>query len=147
MYGVGHLPEERHEFTIAARYQPRRPDVRAHHRNLTDAESNILRGLPVTRPARIVSDLLYNNEDPGAVAHIITDSLRNAYESPTTVADALAPHAGKFGLRRRDGLALLRWMLDLVGDPEGERWISDARARVGSQFPPERAPATGNQLR
>jgi hypothetical protein len=94
-----------------------------------------VRGLPVTRPARTVSDLLHNNEDPGAVAHIITDSLRNGYESPTAVAHALAPHAGKFGLRRRDGLALLGWMLDLVGDPEGKLWISEARARTGSELP------------
>src|ERR1700689_5455972 len=26
MYGVGHLPEERHDFTVAARHQSRRPD-------------------------------------------------------------------------------------------------------------------------
>ncbi len=149
MYGVGHLPEERREFTVPARHQPRRPDVKTHRRKLTETEWNILRGLPVTRPARIASDLLYDNEDPGAVAHIITDSLRNVYESPTAVAYTLAPHAGKFGLRRRDGLALLQWMLDLVGDPERELWISEARARAGSQFPPERAPATvgGNPLR
>lgn len=149
MYGVGHLPEERHELTVAARHQPSRPDVRTHRRKLTDTEWNILRGLPVTRPARIVSDLLYDNEDPGAVAHIITDSLRNVYESPTAVADALAPHAAKFGLRRRDGLALLRWMLDLVGDPDSKLWMTEARARAGRHSPPERAPAMvgGNPLR
>lgn len=149
MYGVGHLPEERHEFTLAERHQPRRPDVRTYRRKLTKTEWHILRGLPVTRPARIVSDLLYDNEDPGAVAHIITDSLRNVYESPEAVADVLAAHAGKFGLRRRDGLALLEWMLDLVGDPEGGLWISEARARVGSQFPSAHAPATvgAHQLR
>jgi predicted transcriptional regulator of viral defense system len=141
MYGVGHLPEERHEFTVAARHQSRRPDVRTHRRKLANTEWNIRGGLPVTRPARIISDLLYDSEDPGAVAHIITDSLRNVYESPTAIADALAPHAGKFGLRRRDGLALLLWMLDLVGDTKSELWISAARALPGSRFPPERAPA------
>ncbi len=141
MYGIGHPPEERHEFTVAARHQSRRPDMRTHRRKLTDTEWNILSGLPVTRPARIASDLLYDNEDPGAVAQIITDSLRNVYESSAVVADALAPHAGKFGLRRRDGLALLRSMLDLVGDREYELWISDARARRASRLPPERAPA------
>jgi hypothetical protein len=149
MYGVGHLPEESHEFTVAERHQPRRPDVRTYRRKLTKTEWNILRGLPVTRPARIVSDLLYDNEDPGAVAHIITDSLRKVYESPEAVADVLAAHAGKFGLRRHDGLALLEWMLDLVGDPESGLWISEARARVGSQFPSAHAPATvgAHQLR
>jgi predicted transcriptional regulator of viral defense system len=147
MYNIGHLPEERHEFTVAARRQPRREDMRTYRRKLTDAEWGILRGLPVTRPARIVSDLLYRNEDPGAVAHIITDALRNVYESPTAIADALAPHAVRFGLRRRDGLALMRWMLDLVGDRESKRWIAEARA--GSEVTYERAPATvgGHPLR
>jgi putative AbiEi antitoxin of type IV toxin-antitoxin system len=142
IYDVGHLPAERHDFSVAARHQSRRPDVRTHRRKLIDTEWDIVRGLPVTRPARIASDLLYESEDPGAVAQIIVDSLRNVYESPTAVAYALAPHAGKFGLRRRDGLALMRWMLDLVGDPEGKLWISEARARAGSQSQPERAPTT-----
>lgn len=149
MYGVGHLPEERHEFTLATRHQTRRPDVRLHRRKLTDAEWIILRGLPVTRPSRIVSDLLYDNEDPSGIAQIISDSLRNVYDYPSTVAEALAPHAGRFGLRQRDGVALLRWMLDLVGDPETKLWMSDARAHAGSKIDTERAPATvgGNPLR
>lgn len=142
MYRVGHLPEERHEFTVAARRQSRRPDVRTHHRKLSDTEWSILRGLPVTRPARIASDLLYANEDPGGVAQVITDSLRNDCESPARVADALAPHAGRFGLRRHDGLALLRWMLDLVGDPDSTLWMTDAQVRTGNQIPPEHAAAS-----
>ena len=35
-----------------------------------------------------------------------------------------------FGLRRGDGLALLRWLLDLVGDPETEQWMKEAAAHV-----------------
>lgn len=149
MYGLGHLPEERHEFTLAARRQSRRSDVRMHCRKLTETEWSILRGLPVTRPARIVSDLLYDNEDPGAVAHVIADSLRDGHESSIRVVDALAPHTGRFGLRRHDGLALLRWMLELVGDSESKIWISEAQAHAGREFPPARAPATvgSDQLR
>ncbi|HEY7891185.1 MAG TPA: type IV toxin-antitoxin system AbiEi family antitoxin domain-containing protein [Solirubrobacteraceae bacterium] len=149
MYGVGHLPEERHEFTIAARHQSRRRDIRLHQRKLTNPEWIVLRGLPVTRPSRIASDLLYNNEDPAAVAQVISDSLRNVYDYPSTVARALAPHAGRYGLRRGDGVALLRWMLDLVGDPEINSWMSEARIHAGSEIDTERAPATvgGNPLR
>jgi predicted transcriptional regulator of viral defense system len=141
MYDLGHMPAERHEFTIATRHQTRRPDVRLHRRKLTDAEWIILRGLPVTRPARIASDLLYDNEDPGAVAHIISDSLRNAYDYAASIAGALAPHAGKFGLRRGDGLALLRWMLDLVGDPQTELWTSQASGHIERATDNKRAPA------
>jgi len=141
MYGVGHLPEERHEFTVATRHQSRRRDVRLHHRKLTDEEWIVLGGLPVTRPARIASDLLRDREDPTAVAHIISDSLRNVYEYPGTVADALSPHAGAFGLRRGDGLALLRWLLDLVGDPQTDLWTSEARTHQERVTDTDRAPA------
>jgi predicted transcriptional regulator of viral defense system len=149
MYGVGHLPEERHEFTIAMRHQSRRPDVRLHRRKLSDTEWIILRGLPVTRPSRIASDLLYDHEDPTGVAHIISDSLRNVYDYPSMFAESLGVHAPKFRLRRGDGIALLKELLDLVGDPETDFWMSEARASVGRDFDKERAPATvgGNPLR
>jgi predicted transcriptional regulator of viral defense system len=149
MYGVGHLPEERHEFTIAVRHQSRRPDVRLHRRQLSDTEWIILRGLPVTRPSRIASDLLYDQQDPTGIAHIISDSLRNVYDYPNTVAASLAPHAARFGLRRSDGIALLKAMLELVGDPETDVWMSEARANLDRDLEKERAPATvgGNPLR
>jgi hypothetical protein len=41
-----------------------------------------------------------------------------AYDYPDTFADALGPHVAGSGLRRGDGLALLRWLLDPVGVPE-----------------------------
>jgi hypothetical protein len=128
LYGLGHLPADRHEFTLEKRRQSRRPDVRFHTRRLQPAEFIELRGLPVTRPSRIASDLLFDREDPEAVAHIITDAIRSVLDYPRTFADSLAPHAGKFGLRRNDGLALLRWMLDLVGDRDTPRWMEEALA-------------------
>jgi hypothetical protein len=128
VYGLGHLPADRHEFTLPARRQSRRPDVRLHHRQVADGEWVSLRGLPVTRPSRIAADLLADREDPEAVAHIVADAIRGAYDNPGTFADALAPHAAKFGLRRQDGLALLRWLLDLVGDPRTPEWMGEARA-------------------
>jgi hypothetical protein len=130
MYGLGHLPADRHEFTVLLRKQTRRQDVRIHLRALSDAEWVGLRGLPVTRPSRIASDLLWDHEDPEAVAQIIADSIRPVLEYPGTFADQLAPHASKFGLRKGDGLGLLRWLLDLTSDPDAGRWIAEARARV-----------------
>ncbi len=135
LYGLGDLPADRHEFTLPVRRQSRRPDVRLHQREVADSEWISLHGLPVTRPARIAADLLADREDPGAVGHVIADALRSVYDYPGTFADTLAPHAAKFGLRRRDGVALLGWLLDLVGDPETEQWMTEARAHA------ERAPA------
>lgn len=129
VYGLGHLPADRHEFTLPARRQSRRPDVRLHHRQVADAEWISFRGLLVTGPARIAADLLADWEDPEAVAQIVADAIR-VYDCPGTFADALAPHAAKFGLRRQDGIALLRRLLDLVGDRQTSEWMAEARAHV-----------------
>jgi hypothetical protein len=133
MYGIGHLPADRHEFTVRDRKQTRRPDVRLHRRPLENGEWIQLRGLPVTRPSRIASDLLYDHEDPGAVAQVVADAIRPVYDYPGTFAKTLAPHSGRFGLRRNDGLALLGWLLDLVGDEDTPRWLEDARKSIGEQ--------------
>lgn len=130
IYGLGHLPADVHEFTVPRRRQTRRPDVRLHVRPLRDGEWISLRGLLVTRPSRIASDLLLDGEDPAAVAQLVADAIRPVLDYPGTFVDALAPFAARFALRRGDGLALLRWLLDLVGDPETEVWINEARGHV-----------------
>lgn len=130
VYRVGHLPADQHEFTLSKRKQSRRKDVRIHVRPFQRSEWIALRGLPVTRPSRIVSDLLWDHEDPEAVARLISDSIRPVYDYPGTFADCLVPHARRFGFRTGDGLGLLRWFLDLAGDPERGRWIEEARAHI-----------------
>ncbi len=130
LYGLGDLPADDHEFTVPVRQRSRRPDVRLHVRKLRDGEWINLRGLPVTRPSRIAADLLAEREEPGAVAQIVADAIRYVYDYPGTFADALAPHAARFGFRRGDGLAVLRLLLDLAGDPDSERWLDEARAHL-----------------
>lgn len=130
LYGVGDLPADRYEFTLPVRRQSRRPDVRLHKRSLVDLPWIDLKGLPVTRPSRIASDLLLDGEAPDAVAGIVAESLRHVYDYPEAFADALAPHAARLGLRKGDGVAALRWLLDLVGQPDTEEWMRDARAHL-----------------
>ncbi len=107
-----------------------RPDVRIHVRRLDPGEWANLRALPVTRPSRIASDLLWDHEDPEAVAQLIADSIRPVLDYPGTFADELVPHAARFGLRKGDGLGLLRWLLDLTNHPDAGRWMAEARAHV-----------------
>lgn len=140
MYGLGHLAADVHDFTVRGRRQSRHRDIRLHTRRLADDEWIRLRGLPVTRPSRIASDLLYEHEDPESVAHVIADSLRSVYDYPGTFADALASHAHRFRLRRHDGLGLLRWLLDLVGDGDTDFWVNQARAHHERAADIERAP-------
>jgi hypothetical protein len=130
VYGLGHLPADCHEFTFPKRKQIRRPDVQIHVRQLKDAEWKHVNGLPVTRPSRIAADLLRDHEDPEAVARVIADGIRRVYDYPGTFADSLAPLAARFGLRKGDGYGLLRWFLDMAGDPESHRWLEEARAHL-----------------
>jgi hypothetical protein len=148
LYGLGHLPADRHEFTMPARRQSRRVDVRLYQRKLSPAELTGLRGLPVTRPSRIASDLLFDREDPDAVAHLVADAIRGAYDHPATFADRLAVHAARFGLRHGDGLALLRWLLELVGDRDTSRWMTAAQEHRLGTGPDDRGhqtPAVGGE--
>lgn len=140
LYGIGELPADRHDFTVLVRKQTRRADVRIHHRQLGTGEWTQLRGLLATRPARIASDLLRENEDPEAVAQITADAIRAVYDYPGTFAEALAPHASRFGLRRGDGLAFLRWLLDLVGDSDTSRWMTEARDSIQQVERDQRTP-------
>ena len=130
LYGIGELPADTQEFTLPRRRQSRRSDVRIHVRKLTSEEWISLKGLPVTRPLRIASDLLFDHEDPEAVARLIAESIRLVFDYPGTFADQLARHASHFGLRNQDGLGLLRWLLDLTKDESTPRWLAEARAHV-----------------
>jgi predicted transcriptional regulator of viral defense system len=130
LYGLGHLPADTHEFTVTGRKQSRRLDVRIHQRAISAEEWARLGGLIVTRPARIASDLLADQEDPESVGHVIADAIRGGQEQPRAIAEQIGKHAARFGLRRGDGVQLLRWLLDLVGDPGSQQWMTTARASV-----------------
>jgi predicted transcriptional regulator of viral defense system len=126
LYGLGHLPADRHEFIVSRRRQTRRADVRLHHRRLDRSEWVTVDGLPVTRPQRIATDLLADGEDPAAVGHIIADALRAALDEPAQVALALAPRAARLGLPGRNGLAALGHLLELTADPRRSAWLAEA---------------------
>lgn len=128
LYGLGHLPADTHEFTVPGRRHARRLDVRIHQRRLGPDEQRTFAGLLVTRPARIASDLLADREDPEAVGQVVADAIRGGHEDPRAFVPQLGKHAAHFGLRRGDGVQLLRWLLELVADPQTAQWMAEARA-------------------
>jgi hypothetical protein len=79
-------------------------------------------------PYRIAADFLAGREDPGAIGQMIADALRSVFDYPSAMVSAIAPYAAAYGLRRGDGLGLLRWLLYLSGDPEREVWLAEAAA-------------------
>ncbi|MFV2196978.1 type IV toxin-antitoxin system AbiEi family antitoxin domain-containing protein [Nocardiopsis sp. LOL_012] len=136
LYGFGHLPADIHEFTLPRRRQSRRPDLRLHRGHLTETEWTSLNGLLVTRPQRIVSDLLSAREDPGAVGQVLAEALRDGHSHPAAMARSLSGYAARLGLRRGDGVALLRWLLELATAPERNHWLSQIPDTETSTAPP-----------
>jgi hypothetical protein len=147
LFDLGHLPADRHDFIVATRHQTRRSDVRLHTRVMRDSDWDNLRGLTVTRPSRIASDLLWDTEDPQAVAQVVADALHNADDYPGAFAEALALHAARFGLRRGDGIALLEWLLDLAARRETSAWLDQARAHRERSSAAESSAADAKLLR
>ncbi len=113
--GLGDLVADFHEFTFTTRRQTRRPGVRLHVRPLAAGEWHVTEGLPVTRPSRLVADLLLGQEDPSAVATIAAEALRQGLESAQTMAAAVAPHALRYGLALNDGQAMVDYLLTAAG--------------------------------
>lgn len=130
IYELGDLLAERHEFILPERRQSRRSDVRIHKSSLNRGEWINLKGLLVTRPSRIAADLLADGEDPEAVAQIVVKALRQANDDPRSFATALGPLAHRFGLRKGDGKALLRWILELSPDPAMSAWLNEVNAHM-----------------
>ena len=130
IYKLGHLPADNHDFTITERHQTRRSDMRIHQRQLHKTECTTVQGLPVTQPARIVSDLLYDHEDPEAVAQILVDALNDNLDTPQNCIDALKSPAHKFGFRKGDGTAVFRWLTELIEPENTARWLRQPKNKI-----------------
>ena len=128
LYGLGELPADLHEFTLPERRQADRAEVRIHRGSLALSEWQRRDGLLVTTPARTAADLLADYEDPEAVGRIAGEILRRALDSPDALAAAISPSAARFGLRSRDGVALLRRLLEMAGDPDLGIPVAEAQA-------------------
>lgn len=121
VYRLGHLPADTHQFTLPERRRVRRNDVRIYVDRLEERPWAVLSGLLVVRPARIVADLLRDEEDHEAVAQITVDALRNGSDRPSTFVEELAPLARRLGFRDGAGERVLRWLLEIGGDQEVAR--------------------------
>jgi len=77
----------------------------------------VLSGLPVTRPARMIADLLADHVEPGVVGRIAAEAIDGGLEDAAAVAKRVAPYATKFDLPRGDGQATLDHLRALAGSP------------------------------
>jgi hypothetical protein len=135
LYGVGDLRADVHEFTLPARRQTRRADVRLHRGRIPETQRIVLRGLPVTRAGWMVADLLADHIDPESVARITAEVIDRGFEAPPVIAERIGPFAARFGLHQGDGVGVLEELLTLAGYRNREAIIKQACACA----PPQRA--------
>jgi predicted transcriptional regulator of viral defense system len=129
VFGLGDLPADVHEFTLPARRQTRRDDVRLHRGDV--ATGVVSRGgLLTTDPSRTVVDLLTDGADPAAVSTIVAESLDAGYDRPAAFAYGLSAVAHRYRFSRDDGVGMLGWLLDLAGAADRDRWIAEASQGV-----------------
>lgn len=118
LYGIGELRADIHEFTSPLRKQTRRRDIRL-HTGVVDSEDRItLLGLPTTRAAKMLGDLLGDGVDAEAVGAMTKQILDSMQDYPRVIARHVAPYAHRFGLQRGDGCAMLDYLLSTVGATE-----------------------------
>jgi hypothetical protein len=95
---LGDLLADVHEFYSPVRRRLRRPDVRIRvGANLPAGAWRVVRGLPVTSAARVVSDLLAEREDESAIARIVQDALRAGLLSHAGLDEIVADHIAAYG--------------------------------------------------
>jgi len=105
LYELGDLLADRHEILVRRRRQTRRPDVWLRIGHVGAGEWELVDGLPVTRPHRIVADLLARHEDGSAIAAIAAQAVQRGLVSRRELAAAVAPYAPRYRLDDGDQLA------------------------------------------
>ena len=109
LYGLGDLIADTYEFSVPVRIQSRRRDVRLYLRQTPPGDRDVVQGLPVTRPHRIVADLLNEYEDGSAVATIAVEAVRRGLATVDGIARSVAPLARRYHVA--DGAALANQLL------------------------------------
>ena len=131
LYGFGDLTADQHEFTLSQRKQTRRLDIRLHRGTVGADDITLIEGLPVTKPERIVVDLLKAGHDGEHVAGVLAGAIRARSIDIGQLAPRLAPFATRFEFAAHDGRGLLGHLLELGGVSDqvlADELISIARA-------------------
>ncbi|MEO6503544.1 MAG: type IV toxin-antitoxin system AbiEi family antitoxin domain-containing protein [Jatrophihabitantaceae bacterium] len=115
LHQLGDLDADRHEFTLADRKQSRRSDVRLHRGILQADDVAVAAGLPVTKPGRVVVDLLADRHDGEHVSRVLAGAVASRSIDLERLAPRLGPFAARFGFPAGEGKRVLDHLLELGG--------------------------------
>lgn len=134
LHDLGDVDADVHEFSLGVRRQTRQKDIRIHRQTVEPEDWTLLDGLPVTTPARTISDLAAAHLDGGHLGGAVRDAVARDLVSRAEIAAALAPIARRYGARPGDGHGLVCRLLAEAG------WVDDDMVRQLS------GPATESML-
>lgn len=116
LYGIGDLFPPAIQMTLPVPRRTNQRDVRFYSASLAAEDIGWVDAIRVTRPARIVSDLLGDGyADLEHIGAIAVDAVSDGVLTPAELIEACAPHARRFGLPHGDGEALARIIWDGAG--------------------------------
>lgn len=119
VYGIGDLFPPALQVTVPYSRRSNQPDVRFHVGELRAEEVEWVDGLRVTRPGRIIADLLADGyADLEHLGSIAADAVMDRLMTPQELITSCNAHAAGFGLDVGDGTALARLMWESVTGDE-----------------------------
>lgn len=109
LYGIGDLFPPAIQVTLPHPKRTNQRDVRFYLGDLADAEVDWIDAIRVTRPAKIIGDLLGDGyADLEHLGSIVFDAVMDGSLTPPGLIRACIPYAQRFGLPAGDGEALAR---------------------------------------
>lgn len=119
LYAIGDLFPPAIQVTLPRPKRTKQPDVHYYQGFLAPDEVDWVDAIRVTRPARIIADLLADGyADLEHLGSIAVDAVMDGNLTPAELIRACAPYARRFGLPPEDGEALARRMWDGVTSTE-----------------------------
>lgn len=117
LYGAGDFEPEYFEFTVPRRKRTRRTDVVLHTATVDESDVEWVDQMAVTRPSRMVGDLMRDRHDGEHIGRVLLDLLDKRLATPAELATAGRPHAAAYGLPAVDGEQLIAHLMSRVGMP------------------------------
>ena len=124
LYGAGDFEPERFEFTCPRRKRARRPDIVVHTKDIEEADVDWLDQIPITKPARLIGDLMADRHDGEHVGRVLLDLLGARLATRSEMSASAQPFAELYGLPGASGEKLTTYLMHLVG------WLGDQSPRV-----------------
>lgn len=133
LHDIGDLWTDRYDFVTARRRQSQRAEIRYRQRFLDSEDVALVHGLPVLTVERTIADLVEEVGDLSLVADALRDAVQQRNLDLDRLRELLAPLAGRNGLKKGDGDALLRRLLEIAGiDPDSVARRIAADTSLGS---------------